>query len=362
MDEAQSQVLASVGPLLRGLLGTDAALPALRFEEGDGSGADRTFEPPPEAPPAAMLESLRAAIGNSRPASVGIPGAGTFREVAFDPAPAGRAARKVAFVTGAAQGFGREISEDLAREGAAVILADINEQGVREAADALCAAHGPGRATAVTMNVADGASVAAAVSAAVRAYGGFDVFIANAGVLRAESVYTQSERDFDFVTSVNYKGYYLCTQHAAPVLAAQNRARPGRWGDIIQINSKSGLAGSKRNFAYAGGKFGGIGLTQSFALELVEDGIKVNSVCPGNFFDGPLWSDPDRGLFVQYLRAGKVPGAETIQDVRRAYERKVPMGRGCTTPDVMKAIYYLIEQPYETGQAVPVTGGQVMLH
>ena len=111
-----------------------------------------------------------------------------------------------------------------------------------------------------------------------------------------------------------------------------------------------------------GSKFGGIGLTQSFALELVEDGIKVNSICPGNFLDGPLWSDPRNGLFVQYLQTGKVPGAKTVDDVRRFYESKVPMGRGCTTADVMKAIYYLIEQAYETGQALPVTGGQVMLH
>ena len=88
----------------------------------------------------------------------------------------------------------------------------------------------------------------------------------------------------------------------------------------------------------------------------------MNSICPGNFFDGPLWSDPDNGLFAQYLKSGKIPGAKTVEDVRRAYEAKVPMGRGCTTPDVMKAIYYLIEQKYETGQAVPVTGGQVMLH
>jgi sorbitol-6-phosphate 2-dehydrogenase len=131
--------------------------------------------------------------------------------------------------------------------------------------------------------------------------------------------------------------------------------------DIVQVNSKSGLRGSNRNFAYAGGKFGGIGLTQSFARELVEDGIKVNAVCPGNFFEGPLWSDPEKGLFVQYLRTGKVPGAATIDDVRRFYESKVPMGRGCRPADVVRAILYLVEQEYETGQALPVTGGQVML-
>ena len=66
-------------------------------------------------------------------------------------------------------------------------------------------------------------------------------------------------------------------------------------------------------------------------------------------------------MFVQYLRTNKVPGAKTVEDVRRAYEAKVPMGRGCTTADVMRAILYLTEQQYETGQALPVTGGQVML-
>ena len=129
-------------------------------------------------------------------------------------------------------------------------------------------------------------------------------------MLRAESVKTQSEKDFDFVTAVNYKGYFICVQKTAPIMAVQHLARPDVLADIIQINSKSGLVGSNRNGAYAGSKFGGIGLTQSFAMELIEDGIKVNSICPGNFFDGPLWSDPNNGLFVQYLRTGKVPGAK----------------------------------------------------
>ena len=167
--------------------------------------------------------------------------------------------------------------------------------------------------------------------------------------------------DFEFVTNVNYKGYFLCAKYASNVLKLQHQFKPDHFTDIIQINSKSGLAGSNKNFAYAGGKFGGIGLTQSFALELVEYNIKVNSICPGNFFDGPLWSDPNTGLFVQYLMAGKVPGAKTINDVKKHYENQVPMKRGCTVKDVMKAIYYVIEQKYETGQAIPVTGGQVML-
>ena len=91
-------------------------------------------------------------------------------------------------------------------------------------------------------------------------------------------------------------------------------------------------------------------------------GIKVNAICPGNFLDGPLWSDPEKGLFVQYLNAGKVPGAKTVADVRAFYEAKVPLGRGGTVEDVAKAISYVIDQKYETGQAIPVTGGQLMLN
>jgi rhamnose utilization protein RhaD (predicted bifunctional aldolase and dehydrogenase)/NAD(P)-dependent dehydrogenase (short-subunit alcohol dehydrogenase family) len=274
---------------------------------------------------------------------------------------AGRVAGKIAVVTGAAQGFGLEISQDLIAQGATVVLTDVNAQGAQAAADRINAQLGKPRAIGLPINVADGASVAEAFYQVVRRFGGFDVLISNAGVLRAGSVKTMPEKDFDFVTTVNYKGYFVCVQKAAPVLAAQHLARKEYSSDIIQINSKSGLEGSNRNGAYAGSKFGGIGLTQSFALELIEDGIKVNAICPGNFFDGPLWSDPKDGLFAQYLRSGKVPGAKTVAEVKRFYEAKVPMQRGCATADVVKAIYYLIDQKYETGQALPVTGGQVML-
>jgi NAD(P)-dependent dehydrogenase (short-subunit alcohol dehydrogenase family)/rhamnose utilization protein RhaD (predicted bifunctional aldolase and dehydrogenase) len=273
-----------------------------------------------------------------------------------------RMADRIALVTGSAQGFGLEIAEALAVEGAQVVLADINQAGVRQRAQDLSQRHGSGRTLALGMDVTDGASVARALHEVVSTYGGLDLLISNAGVLLAGSVKAQPVRDFELVTNVNYKGYFLCVQKAAPILSRQHRAKPDYWSDIIQINSKSGLVGSNRNGAYAGSKFGSIGLTQSFALELLEDGIKVNAICPGNYFEGPLWSDPEDGLFVQYLRTGKVAGARTIEDVRKAYEAKVPMGRGCQTADVMRAIYYLVEQKYETGQALPVTGGQIMLH
>jgi sorbitol-6-phosphate 2-dehydrogenase len=274
---------------------------------------------------------------------------------------AGRFSGRVALVTGAAQGFGLEIARGLAEAGGHVVLGDVNAEGAAEQAAELEARLGPGRATAVAMDVTDDASVTAAVHSVVERYGGLDLFVSNAGILRAGSVAGQSVEDFDLVTAVNYRGYYLGVRAVAPIMARQHAARPDHLSDIVEINSKSGLVGSRRNFAYAGSKFGGIGLTQSFALELIEDGIKVNAVCPGNYLDGPLWSDPDNGLFVQYLREGKVPGAQTVEDVRREYESKVPMGRGCTPADVLEAILYLVAQQYETGQALPVTGGQVML-
>ena len=164
------------------------------------------------------------------------------------------------------------------------------------------------------------------------------------------------------MTDVNYVGFFLCTKHVAPVMEIMNQPSGKYYTDIIGISSKSALEGSNKNGAYAGSKFGSVGLVQSFAKELVVDNTKVNTVCPGNFFDGPLWSDPDRGLFVQYLNTGKVPGAETVEDVKRFYEAQVPMNRGCDGEDVTKAILYSVEQKYETGQAIPVTGGQVMLN
>ena len=268
---------------------------------------------------------------------------------------------KIALITGAAQGFGKGIAGELAAEGAYVAIADLNYEGAKKCAYEIAEAYGAGSAIAIAANVADEASVAAMVRQTVLSYGGLDIFISNAGVLIAGALPDMSKEQFELVTSINYTGYFLGAKHASVPMKLQHSIRESYMTDIIEINSKSGLEGSNKNFAYAGSKFGGVGLTQSFALELVEYGIKVNAVCPGNFLDGPLWSDPDRGLFKQYLDAGKVAGAKTVADVRRYYESRVPMKRGCTVADVAKAILYLIEQAYETGQALPVTGGQVML-
>ena len=251
--------------------------------------------------------------------------------------------------------------KNTASQGAAVCVADMNEAGAKAEADKIRSEYGTD-VIAVAANVTDEESVQNMFAETVCAFGGLDIFVNNAGIVRAGSLEEMNRRDFELVTSVDYTAFFLCTKYAIAPMKAQRKVNPQYMADVIEINSKSGLEGSNKNFAYAGAKFGGIGLTQSFALELAPFGIKVNAICPGNFLDGPLWSDPEKGLFVQYLNAGKVPGAKTVADVRAFYEAKVPLGRGCTVEDVAKAIMYIIEQKYETGQALPVTGGQLMLN
>jgi sorbitol-6-phosphate 2-dehydrogenase len=116
---------------------------------------------------------------------------------------------------------------------------------------------------------------------------------------------------------------------------------------IIQINSKSGKKGSYKSSAYAASKFGGIGLTQSIALELAEYNVRINAVSPGNLLDSPLWVD---SLYKRYAEKWGIN------------EEKVPMKRGCTYEDVCNVVVFLAsdQASYMTGQAVNVTGGQEM--
>jgi len=269
--------------------------------------------------------------------------------------------QKIVLVTGGAQGFGEGIAIRAFKEGAHVIIADLNEEVGNKLVNKYNIEREMGnRMMYFYVDVTNEESIKTLMENIVDNFGGLDILISNAGVLRAGGLDELETSEFDFVTDVNYKGFYLCTKYASLIMKTQNQFNSSGYSDIIQVNSKSGLQGSQKNFAYAGSKFGSIGLVQSFALELVESRIKVNAVCPGNYFDGPLWSDPNNGLFVQYLKAGKVKGAKNIDEVKRFYESKVPMKRGVGIDDVMMAIIYAIDQRYETGQAIPVTGGQIM--
>lgn len=284
-----------------------------------------------------------------------------YRRKVASSASKGRVEGRTIIVTGAAQGFGEGIARELMAQGANIVVADLNEATGEKTAASFNEKAEANKAIFVKTNVADMASLRNLMKETILNFGALDAFVSNAGVVRAGGLDVMTPENFEFVTKINYEAYFFCAKVASHIMKIETRYDPEYFADIIQVNSKSGLRGSKANFAYAGGKFGGIGLTQSFALELAPYRVKVNSICPGNYYDGPLWSNPENGLFIQYLNAGKVPGAKTVQDVKDYYLAQVPMRKGCNPVDVCKAILYAIDQTGETGQAIPVTGGQVML-
>jgi len=244
---------------------------------------------------------------------------------------------KVAIVTGAAQGLGAAICQRLTAEGARVVPADV-------------------KGLDVSVDVTKEENVKALFDRAVKQFGRVDVVVANAAILIAEPIAEADAEKWRAVMNVNLFGNFLTMKHACRVM------KPRKSGSIIQINSKSGKKGSAANSAYAASKFGGIGLVQSVALEMAPYGIRCNAICPGNLLDSPLWTDPTKGLFVQYLNAGKVPGAKTVEDVRQAYVNQVPMKRSCSYDDICDAVVFLASDAssYITGIALSVTGGQEM--
>jgi sorbitol-6-phosphate 2-dehydrogenase len=255
---------------------------------------------------------------------------------------------KIALVTGGAQGLGEAICCRLADEGAHVVVADLNLEGAQRVASALVARTGC-RSLAVRVDVTSEPDVAAMVDGAVGEFGRLDILVSNAGILISGAVDTFDAGKWQAVINVNLYGYFLCAKYAARVMKEQHS------GVILHINSKSGKKGSYKNSAYAASKFGGIGLTQSLALELAEYGVRVNAVCPGNLLDSPLWVD---SLYDQYARKWSL----TPEEVRQKYVDQVPLKRGCTYDDVTNVLVFLAsdQAAYMTGQAVNVTGGQEM--
>jgi sorbitol-6-phosphate 2-dehydrogenase len=255
---------------------------------------------------------------------------------------------QIAVVTGGAQGLGRAICHRLAREGAHVIVADLNVVGAEQVVQEITS-QTDRTALDVELDVTKEDQVAAMTNQAVEQFGGIDLLVSNAGILIAEPIDEFPADRWQAVVNVNLYGYFLCAKHAARVMKLQ------RSGNIIQINSKSGKKGSYKNSAYAASKFGGIGLTQSIALELAEYGIRVNAVCPGNLLDSPLWVD---SLYSQYARKWNI----TEDEVRQRYIEQVPLRRGCAYEDVCNVVVFLAsdQATYMTGQAINVTGGQEM--
>lgn len=259
-----------------------------------------------------------------------------------------RLADKVALVTGGAQGLGQALSERLAKEGAHVIVCDINGDGAKAAAEGLSREYGV-KSLGLRMDVTDADDVAAGFSRIEESFDQLDILVANAGILISGEVTEFEVAKWRKVIDVNLVGYFICAAEAAKIMSRQKS------GSIIQINSKSGKKGSFRNSAYAASKFGGIGLTQSLALELAPYGVRVNSICPGNLLDSPLWVD---SLYEQYAKRFNT----TVEQVKQKYLEQVPLGRGCSYSDVANVVVFFAsdESSYMTGQAINVTGGQEM--
>ncbi len=255
---------------------------------------------------------------------------------------------KVALVTGGAQGLGQALCQRLAREGCDVVVADIKIEQAQATADEIAQSTGR-RTLALRMDVTDEASVQAGYAQLMEMFGRLDILVSNAGILIAEEVAESDAGKWRAVMNVNLFGYYLTAREAARIMKLAGR------GAIIQINSKSGKKGSFKNSAYAASKFGGIGFTQSLALELAEYGVRVNAVCPGNLLEGTLWQ---QSLFDQYARNQGL----TVEQVRQKYIDQVPMKRSCTYDDVCNVVMFLAsdQSSYMTGQAINVTGGQEM--
>ncbi len=255
---------------------------------------------------------------------------------------------RIALVTGGAQGLGAAIVQRLAHEGCHVVVADLKIEAAAATAAAVAAETGR-RTLAVACDVTREEQVEALFRRVGDEFGRLDLLVSNAGIVLSGGVDEFDAARWRLVIEVNLFGYFLCAKHAARIMKEQ------RSGVIVQINSKSGKKGSFKNSAYAASKFGGIGLTQSIALELAEYGVRVNAICPGNLLDSPLWKE---SLFKQYAANQGISEAE----VRQKYVDQVPMKRPCTYEDVCNVLVFLAsdQSNYMTGQAINVTGGQEM--
>ncbi|MCB0256461.1 MAG: glucose 1-dehydrogenase [Anaerolineae bacterium] len=286
---------------------------------------------------------------------------------------------KVAIVTGAGQGIGKGVAMRLAREGAAVVIADYNATTAGETAAVIQATGG--QAMPYTVNIADVAAVQAMVNDVVAAYGRIDILVNNAGVVQTKPMMDLSEADWDRVIDVNQRGTFFCLQAVAQQMVRQlpeelrsgaaladvltnqlsqpgdkeagEPALAGSYGKIVNFSSIAGRHGRALSTPYAASKAAIISITQSAALALAPYRINVNAVCPG-IVPTPMWTkiDQDRAeLF----------GAKEGQAMA-AFIQQVPLKRAATAADLGGVVAFLCstDADYITGQAINVDGGYEM--
>ena len=240
---------------------------------------------------------------------------------------------KIALVTGAGRGIGREIALTLAKNGATVI---VNYNGSKESADAVVAEieKNGGSAEAVQCHVSDFAACEEFVKQVLAKYKKVDILVNNAGVTRDNLIMRMSEDDYDAVLDTNLKGAFNMIRHLSRSFIKQ------RSGKIINISSVSGVLGNAGQANYAASKAGIIALTKSAAKELAQRGITCNAIAPG---------------FVE-TDMTDVLAEETKQEMLKA----IPLKRYGTVDDIASAAVFLAKNTYITGQVLNVDGGMVM--
>lgn len=245
---------------------------------------------------------------------------------------------KVAIVTGAGtpRGIGRAIALCLAAKGADIVVADMNLDGAKTIAQEVQAMGR--RALPVQVNVTDEASVQAMVNAVNKEFGRIDILVNNAGITQPVKVLDTTAADWDRIMAVNLKGTFLCSKAVLPTMMSQ------KYGRIVNMSSVSGKRGGGvyGGAHYSAAKAGILGFSKALAREVVEDGITVNSVCPG--------------LVDTDIRA------ELSEEMERASRASIPMKRPATAMEIAETVAFLAseEAAYITGEDIDVNGGSHM--
>lgn len=248
---------------------------------------------------------------------------------------------KIAIVTGAGSGIGREIALLYARQGAKVIIADVNTEAAEGVVGEIVAKGGT--ANAQLLDVADEAQVKAAIEEAVGRYGRLDILVNNAGISSVGNLLETSSEEFDRIISVNLKGVFLCSKYAVEQMVGQEP----QGGVLVNIASVAGMINVDRRAAYGTSKAGVIQLTRSAAIDFVGQGIRANAVCPGTvhtpFVEGYL----ERNF------------KDTKDEVRRQLHARQPVGRMGKPEEIAHAALYLAsdEAAFVTGSALVIDGG-----
>jgi NAD(P)-dependent dehydrogenase (short-subunit alcohol dehydrogenase family) len=246
---------------------------------------------------------------------------------------------RVALVTGAAQGIGFAIAQAFAEQCAGVMLADIQGDKARQAAQVISETTGM-RAVGITLDVTHKEQVESVVQSTIDIFGRLDILVNNAGILRPNYVIDHPEQDFDAVLAVNVKGTFLCSQAAAKAMIAQ-----GQGGSIIIISSASGKKPDPKGAAYCASKSAQIGLMRVLALELGQYGIRANAILPG-------------ATDTEMLRdvCAQVPG------LKEDLEDRTPLGKMASPCDQANAAVFLASSlaDHVTGAQLVVSGGEYM--